>query len=77
MNALVGVLAVLHDHLPGHPTGAHTHRAVAHLVMVHPGHPAILSAVPCSPSPPDPLPCWPPPAPPQALKMKVLPPGAA
>src|SRR5215211_8861919 len=38
--ALVGVFAVLHDHLPRHAPGAHTHRAVAHLVVVHPGHTA-------------------------------------
>src|SRR5215211_3980988 len=38
--APVGVLAVLHDHLLGHSTRAHAHRAVAHLAMIHPGHPA-------------------------------------
>src|SRR5918999_3849040 len=34
--ALVGVLAVLHDHLLGHALGTHAYRAVAHLAMVHP-----------------------------------------
>src|SRR5215211_4827534 len=32
---LVRVLAVVHNHLPGHPTGTHFHRAVAHLIVVH------------------------------------------
>src|SRR5919112_603198 len=31
----VRVLAVLHNHLPGHATGAHAHRAMAHLIVVH------------------------------------------
>jgi hypothetical protein len=31
--ALVGVLAVLHDHLAGHALGTHAHGAVAHLVV--------------------------------------------
>src|SRR5215204_4462182 len=31
----VGVFAVLHDHLLGHSLGAHAHRPVAHLSVVH------------------------------------------
>jgi hypothetical protein len=38
--ALVGVFAVLHDHLPGHLARAHAHRAMVHVRVIHPGHPA-------------------------------------
>jgi hypothetical protein len=33
--APIWILAVLHDHLPGHVLGSHAHRAVAHLAVVH------------------------------------------
>src|SRR5215210_8264754 len=33
--SLVRIFAILHDHLPGHVPGAHTHRPVAHLAVVH------------------------------------------
>src|SRR5918998_2686301 len=33
--SLVRIFAVLHDHLPGHPTRAHAHRPVVHLAVVH------------------------------------------